>query len=105
MTVTPHFQVPVDTVLFYPGKKDKLFKINIKSHKNNKTEITHTRSYNLGPNFDERVCLQSIWANAPFISLLSNKKIPRDIAARIDEIDLIGETETISNSTEGSLGA
>ena len=34
----PRFQVPVDTVLFYPDRKDSLFKITVKSHKNNKTQ-------------------------------------------------------------------
>ena len=28
----PRLQFHVDTVLFYPDKKDKLFKINVKSH-------------------------------------------------------------------------
>ena len=51
------------------------------------------------------MCSRSIWAYAQFSPLLSNlKKIPRDIAARIDEIVLTGETETSLNSTEVSHG-
>ena len=45
-------------------------------------------------------------AYTQFSSSLSNtKKIPRDIAARIDEIVLTGETETSLSSTEVSPGA
>ena len=99
----PHFQVPVDTVLFSHNKIDKLFKKTVKSHKNSKTKINYTSWDNI---FDEWVSSRSMWAYAQFISLLSNtKKIPRDIAARIDEIVMTGKTETSSNNTEGSLGA
>ena len=38
----PRFQVPVDTVLFYPDRKDSLFIITVKSHKNNKTKIIYS---------------------------------------------------------------
>ena len=34
------FQIPVDTVLFYPDRKDRLFEITVKSHKNNKIYIS-----------------------------------------------------------------
>ena len=52
------------------------------------------------------MCSRSIWAYAQFSSLLSNtKKIPRDIAARIDEIVLTGEIETSLSSAEVSPGA
>ena len=81
MTVTPRFQVPDNTVLFYPDRKDRLFKITVKSHENNRTKISYS---SWGPQFDEWVCSRSIWAYAQFSSLLSNtKKIPRDIAARM----------------------
>ena len=32
----PRFQVPVDTVLFYPDRKDRLFKLTVKSYKTTK---------------------------------------------------------------------
>ena len=28
----PGFQIPVDTVMFYPDKRDSLFKITVKNH-------------------------------------------------------------------------
>ena len=75
----------------------------MKSHKNNKTKISYS---SWEPQFDEGVCSRSIWAYALFSSFLSHtKKIPRDIAARIDELLLTGETETSLSSTEVSLGA
>ena len=87
----PRFQVPVDTVLFHPERDIKLFKITVKSHKNNKSKISYT---SWGPQLDEWVCSRYIWAYAQFSSLLSNtKKIPRDIAACIDEIVFTDETE------------
>ena len=100
----PRFQVPVDKVLlFYTNKNDELFKITVKSHKNDNIKISHT---GWGPSLDERVCTRSTWVYPQFSSLLSNTKtIPCDIAARIDEINLTGEPETISNSAEGSLCA
>ena len=53
----PRSQVPVDTVLFYPDRKEIMFKITVKSNKNNKTEISFS---SWGPQFDERVCSRSI---------------------------------------------
>ena len=67
----PRFQVPVDTVRFYPDRKDKLFKITVKSHKNIETKISYS---SWRPQFDQWVWLRSIWAYAQFSSLLSNKK-------------------------------
>ena len=95
---------PVNTVLFYADRKERLFKITVKIHKNNKNEISYS---SWGPQFDEWECSRSIWAYAQFIFLLSNTKniAPRDIAARIDEIVLIGETETKLGSTEVSPGS
>ena len=99
----PRFQIPADTVLLYPNRKDRLFKITVKSHKNNRNKISYS---SWGPQLDEWVCARSIWAYAQFSSLLSNtRKIPRDIAARIDEMDLTGEIKTSLRSTEVSPDA
>ena len=35
----PRFQVPVDTVLFYPDRKERLFKLTVKSHKITKLKL------------------------------------------------------------------
>ena len=78
------FQVPPKTTIFYPDKKDKLYQISVIEHHLGKTKIRYDQ---WGPNFDEMVCSKSIWAYSQFTPLLSKvKKIPRDLAKRIDEI-------------------
>ena len=78
------FQVPLNTTHFYPDKKDKLYQISVIEHHLGKTKIRYDK---WGTNFDEMVCSKSIWAYSQFTPLLSKvKKIPRDLAKRIDEI-------------------
>ena len=78
------FQVPPKTTLFYPDKQDKLYQISVIEHHLQKTKITYDQ---WGANFDEMVCSKSIWAYSQFKPILSKvKKIPRDLAKRIDEI-------------------
>ena len=38
----PLFQVPVNTVLLYHDRKDRLLKLTVKSHKNQKTKIRYS---------------------------------------------------------------
>ena len=81
------FQVPPPppkTILFYPDKKDKVYQISVIEHHLGKTKFRYDQ---WGPNFDEMVCSKSLWAYSQFTSLLSKaKKIPRDLAKRIDKI-------------------
>ena len=103
------FQVFANTTLFYPDKKDDLYKVVALDHQSNKTQI---RYVDWGPNFDEWVCCTSIWAYSQFSSQLSTcKKIPHDIAARIDEVvsatnsEEMAESSTSQNTANFDLNA
>ena len=103
------FRVSAHTTLFYPYKKDNLFKVCVLDHQSNKTQI---RYVDWGPNFDEWVCCRSIWAYSQFSSQLSTiKKIPRDIAARIDKLvsatnsEEMEESNTSQNTANSDLNA
>ena len=103
------FRVSAHTTLFYPDKKDNLYKVVVLDHQSNKTQI---RYVDWGPNFDEWVCCRSIWAYSQFNSQLSTiKKIPRDIAARIDKLvsatnrEEMEESNTSQNTANFDLNA
>ena len=77
------FLIPVGTILFYPDRKDNLYKVSILEHDLVKSKVRHLH---WGPKYDEWVCSKSIWAYSQFTQLLSTvKKIPKEISARIDE--------------------
>ena len=78
------FLIPVGTILFHPDIKDNLYKVSILEHDLVRSKV---RYLHWGPNYDEWVCLKSIWAYSQFTQLLSTvKKIPKDLSARIDEL-------------------
>ena len=78
------FLIPVGTILFYPDRKDNLYKVSILEHDLVRSKV---RYLHWGPNYDEWVCSKSIWAYSQFTQLLSTvKKIPKDLSARIDEL-------------------
>ena len=78
-----HFKCPQNN-LFYPDKKDKLYKISVIEHHLGKTKIIYDK---WRANFDEMVCSKSIWAYSQHLPLLSKvKRISSDLAKRIDEI-------------------
>ena len=89
-----HFRVSTHTTLFYPDKKDNSYEVVVLDHQSNKTQI---RYVDWGTTLDEWVCCRSIWAYSQFSSQLStSKKIPHDIAARIDE--LVSATKSKENA-------
>ena len=88
------FWVSAHTTLFYPDKKDNLYKVVVLDHQSKKTQIRYVV---WGPNFDEWVCCRSVWAHSQFSSQLS-KKIPRDIAARIDKLVSATNSEEMEKS-------
>ena len=103
------FRVSAHTALFYPNEKDNLYKVVVLDHQSNKTQI---RYVDWGRNFDEWVCCRSIWAYSQFSSQLStSKKIPRDIAARIDKLvsatnsEEMEESNTSQNTANFDLNA
>ena len=86
------FLIPVGTILFYPDRKDNLYKVSILEHNLVRSKV---RYLHWGPNYDECVCSKSIWAYSQFTQLLSTvKKIPKDLSARIDEL--------VQSATSGS---
>ena len=69
------FLIPVGTILFYPDRKDNLYKVFILEHDLVRSQV---RCLHWGPNYDEWVCSKSIWAYSQFTQLLSTvKKIPK----------------------------
>ena len=78
------FLIPVGTILFYPDRKDNLYKVSILEHDLVRSKVRYLQ---WGPNYDEWVCSKSIWAYSQFTQLLSTvKKIPKDLSVRIDEL-------------------
>ena len=78
------FLSPVGTILFYPDRKDNLYKVSILEHDLVRSKV---RYLHWGPNYDEWVCSKSIWAYSQFTQLLSTvKNIPKDLSASIDEL-------------------
>ena len=78
------FLIPVGNILFYPDRKDNLYKVSILEHDLVRSKV---RYLHWGPNYDEWECSKSIWAYSQFTQFLSTvKKIPKDLSARIDEL-------------------
>ena len=83
------FLIPVGTILFYPDRKDNLYKISILE---NDLVWSMVRYLHWGPNYDEWVCSKSIWAYSHFTQLLSTvKKIQKNLSTeRSRKIYLLG---------------
>ena len=78
------FLISVGTILFYPERKDNLYKVSILEHNLVRSKVRYLQ---WGSNYDEWVCSKSIWAYSKFTELLSTvKKIPKDLFAPIDEL-------------------
>ena len=74
------FRVSTHTTLFYPDKKESLYKVVVIDHQSNKTQI---RYKDWGSNCDKLVCCRSICAYSQFSSQLStSNEIPHDITAK-----------------------
>ena len=87
------FRPSTRTTLFCPDEKENLYKVVELDHQSNKMQI---RYVDWGPNYDEWVCCRSVWVYSQFSSQLStSNKIPHDIAALIDELNVLSNCETI----------
>ena len=97
------FLIPVGTILFYPDRKNNLYKVSILEHDLVGSKV---RFLQWGPNYDEWVCSKSIWAYSQFTKFLPTViKIPKDLSARIDELIQsatmgIGSSGPSDNSSE-----